>query len=426
MASPGEGRTDPAPRFFYGWVVVGVAFSTEFVAGCVIYPFAVFLTQFADEFGGGDRTPILSVQLLASVVGIALAPLLGRLAGRGLIRALLVGGMILLGSGLIAMAHVQSLWQLALVFGLLLTGGASCLSGVPPTTLVVNWFERRRATALGAAQIGASLAGVALPPLVAWLAASRDWRGAYEIVGIAVLCLTPLVWRLTVARPEQRGQRSDGDPAEPEASAAATDESLAAAPPFRTADALREPNLLLISLATGLAFTSVAALLTHIAAFGTDLGFGDARAAWLLSTLSVGAVLGKLLFGWLTDRIGPRAAFLISLVGHALGLVALIGVSGYAITIGVLLMMGLATGGTYPISSALLAQAVGRDKFGPMFGLMWLIATPVSFVGPILAAWIHDLRGSYDAAFGLFVFVLLAAALLVRAVHLSSVRSGPV
>ena len=68
-------------------------------------------------------------------------------------------------------------------------------------------------------------------------------------------------------------------------------------------------------------------------------------------------------------------------------------------------------------SSALLARAFGRDQCGPMFGLMWVIAMPPSLVGPLLAAWIHDQRGSYDAAFGLFVLALLGTALLVRSVR---------
>jgi len=410
---------DPKRPFFYGWVMVGVAFSTEFVAGCFLYPFAVSLTQLADEFSGGDRAPIVSIQMLSSVFGIALTPFLGRLAGRGWIRLILMAGMVLLAGGLIAMAQTQTLWQVGLALTMLITVGANCLSGVAPTTLIVNWYERRRATVLGASQLGASLAGVALPPLVIWLSTERGWRGAYEVLGIVVLCLAPLVWRLTVGRPEERGLRIDGDAAESESSPAeaAMHEAPSPAPPFRTAQALREPNLWRIAMATGLAFMSSSSLLINVAAFGTDQGFSDSRAALLVSVTAGGSALGKLLFGWLSDRIGPSFAYMASLGGQALGLVALIGATGYATITGVLLLIGLAMGGTYPLASALLARVFGRDEFGPMFGLMYVLAAPVLLAGPILGAWIYDQRGSYDAAFGLFAFALIAATLIVRSVR---------
>jgi MFS family permease len=420
---PAEETTPAGPgRFFYGWVVVGVSFFSQFIAtGFVFYSFAVVLTSLADEFSGGDRTPIVTLQVVMSVVGVVMAPVIGRLVGRGWIRPLMVAGTVTTGLGLIAIAHARELWQIALIFGTLLAFGAGTMTGLTPTTIVVNWFEKARATALGRSQLGASLGGMVMAPVVAWLVAGQGWRGAYLVLGIATLCAAPVIWGLAVGRPEDRGLRPYGDPEDPTPGSTGTGE---APPPFRTAVALRQPNLWLIALATGIAFMATTALLNHVVAFGTDAGFARSRAALLVSILAGGAALGKLVFGWLSDRIGEPQAFAVSLGSQALGIAALVLVKGYPVTAGVALFTGIGLGGTLPLSSALLARAFGREIFGPMMGLMWPIAIPLQLTGPIIAGWVYDTSGSYRLAFWLFAGMLGVAIVLVRLVRLPA-SPGP-
>jgi MFS family permease len=166
------------------------------------------------------------------------------------------------------------------------------------------------------------------------------------------------------------------------------------------------------------------ALLNHVVAFGTDAGFARSRAALLVSILAGGAALGKLVFGWLSDRIGEPQAFAVSLGSQALGIAALVLVKGYPVTAGVALFTGIGLGGTLPLSSALLARAFGREIFGPMMGLMWPIAIPLQLTGPIIAGWVYDTSGSYRLAFWLFAGMLGVAIVLVRLVRLPA-SPGP-
>jgi hypothetical protein len=66
----------------------------------------------------------------------------------------MVWGALALGFGLLGIAYAQHLWQLVLLFGTVLAFAGTTLSGVTATTAVVNWFEKKRATALGISQIG--------------------------------------------------------------------------------------------------------------------------------------------------------------------------------------------------------------------------------------------------------------------------------
>lgn len=404
-------------RLFYGWVIVGVSFLTQFlIAGSIFYSLAIVLTDLADEFSGGQRAPILGLQLAAGISTAVMGPFIGRLAGSGRIRGLMVVGAASTGLGLIALAHATTLWQLGLIFGTLLAFGGNTLSGITASTLVVNWFEERRAIALGVSQLGSSVGGMVLAPVFASIVAASGWRGAYELMGYVLLGAVVLIAWLVVGRPEDQGELPDGKPAPPGEGplpgAAAEGDSK-----FRTLDALKEKNLWLIVLATGFSFMATTAILNNIVAYGTDAGFSTASAAWLVSVAAGGAAAGKLVFGWLSDRIGPSSAFAISLSAEALGLVALTAGEGYGVVVGLVFFTGVAFGGTLPLSSAILAACFGREKFGPMMGLMFPLAIPLQLSGPIYAGWIYDSTGSYDLAFWSFAVVLILAAGLVRLVR---------
>ena len=416
MSTVGDLETPAAPSgLFYGWIVVGTVFFTHFIAtGFVFYAFAVVLTTLADEFSAGNRTPILAVQMGMGLAGIVMAPIVGRLAGQGFTRHLMTAGTVAIALGLIATAYVDSLWQLAAIFAVFFAFGGNTMMGVTTSTIVVNWFDKRRASALAMSILGASCGGVVMAPIVSALVAEQGWRDSFLILGIIVLIAAPLVWVFAVGRPEDRGLWVDGLPPAAEPSPA---ELTDAALPFSTKRALREPNLWLIGLATGIAFMSTSALVSHLVAFGTDIGFTASRAAILASVLAAGGAMGKLIFGWLCDRVGESTAFICSLLVHALSLALLVFVDDYNTALLVVLITGIGIGGSLPLSSAILARAFGPRDFGPMMGLMYPIAIPFQLVGPIFAAWIRDINGNYGVAFCIFAGALVLAALCIRRVR---------
>jgi MFS family permease len=404
-------------KVFYGWIVVGVAFVTQFlIAGSIFYALAIVLTDLANEFSDGRRAPILALQLAMGLSAAAMGPFIGRFAGKGHIRVLMIAGALSAGVGLIAVSYATELWQLAVIFGTLLAFAGNTLAGITAATLVVNWFDERRAIALGSSQLGSSVGGMVMAPLFSSIVATSGWRGAYEVMGFVFLASTFLIGWLVVARPEDRGELPDGREPLP-SDDPSWDNAENKQSPFRTLDALKDRRLWLIVFATGFSFMATTAILNNIVAFGTDAGFTATEAAWLVSVAAGGAALGKLVFGWLSDRIGPASAFAVSLIGEALGLASLTLVAGYGVIVGLLFFTGVALGGTLPLSSALVAACFGREKFGPTMGLMFPLATPLQLVGPIFAGWIYDSTGSYDPAFWTFVVVLSVAAVLVRMVR---------
>ena len=95
---------------FYGWIVVGVAFAAQFIAaGLVFYTFGVALKDLAADFDAG-RLGISGIHLVMPWTGALMAPLVGRLAGAGHLRALLTAGALSIGAGFCLISQADELW----------------------------------------------------------------------------------------------------------------------------------------------------------------------------------------------------------------------------------------------------------------------------------------------------------------------------
>jgi len=401
---------------FYGWGIVALAFLTHFlIAGTTFYSFGVLLIPLAEEFGGGR----LGVTLLpvAMIVGSGLiSPPLGRFLARGPIRETMVVGCLVTGVGFLLASHATALWQIGLVFGTALALGMQTLGGVASHALVVNWFSRGRAMALGLSLMGVSVSGVVMAHAATWLVQSGGWRLAFEAFGWTILCVAPLVWWVAVDRPQLRNLLPDGDVPDDLAADSATQSPRIVS----TREGLRERNLWVVAAVSGLAFMSGSAILTHSVAFATDAGFSAERGAWLLSVLAGGATAGKVVFGWLCDRVGPRMAFLISLTVQLFGSLGFVVTNSYWMLLAVGALLGLGFGGILPLAAATLARAFGPASFAPMMGLMTPMLIPFQAVGTPFAAWVVDTTGSYRGALLSFGGVFVLAALLLSRLRVDS------
>ena len=297
------------------------------------------------------------------------------------------------------------------VYRVLLAFGRICLSGVGSQTLVVKWFTQRRATGLGLSLIGASAGGMVMGPLAAALFAEHGWRDVYLGFGLVVLFTAPLLGWLAVGRPEERGLRAYGEETENEGAATPPPQALS------PREAIRQPNLWLLAFIAGVGSMLSSAMVTHIVAFATDRGLQAIEASGLLSVMALGALAGKLVFGFLADRFGERPAYGLALSIESLGLLALMALPAGATLYAVMLFFGLGVGGNLPLSAALLTRVFGPKAFGPMLGLKSLIAMPLMAAGTPFAGWIYDVSGSYSTAFGVFAALAGLAVVAVWAVR---------
>jgi MFS family permease len=161
------------------------------------------------------------------------------------------------------------------------------------------------------------------------------------------------------------------------------------------------PNLVLTLLFLAIIGCCVAMAMpmVHIVAYCSDLGFAAARGAEMLSLLLGSAVISRLLFGGLADRIGALPTLLISSGLQALALALYAWVDTlfglYALSIG----FGLVFGGIVPSYALAVRELFPESEAGWRIGVVFLGGTIGMALGGWLGGAIFDVTGAYHAAF---------------------------
>lgn len=416
------------PGNFLGWRMVGVAFLVDFIAvGFFFYSFGVYYPAIDAEFEGSSFGIALGISVSNLVSGI-FAPFVGRALDRYPLKRMMLLGAMVVSAGFGCLSLVQTTWQYYLVLGSFFAFGLGLMGGMASAKLVANWFVMKRGTALGVATMGVSLSGLVMPTVATWLVAELGWRGGFSVysVGILVIVLPVVAW-LVVTKPEDVGQRPDGEgPREPGAADPVPEVY------WRTRDILRARNFWFIALPFAAVFSALSAILIHIVPYANDLGIEGYRAGWVLSASAGMGVLGKLIFGRLVDRFDPRLAVAASFGTQIVGLLLIMQASGqasapggaYTALVGGAAVFGFGMGGVVPLQGALSGVAFGRLSFGEVMGLMRPVQVPLHVVGIPLAAWIHDTTGSFELAFRIFLGIYLASTLALAALRLPAEASG--
>lgn len=397
-------------RVFRGWIVVGGAFLVLFSAYGAQYSFGVFFAALLEEFHWSRASLAGAFSLYALLYPVMGFPA-GRLTDRWGPRAVIAGGALFLGAALAGMSLVTRLWQPYVLYG----GVAALGMGtayVPCNTTVVKWFVRRRGLAVGLASSGGSVGTFLLPPLAQLLVAAVGWRTAYVIFGAAIFVVLNLVARVMRRDPESVGLHPDGDPAPVAAGAVERGWPLGRA--------MRSRAFWMLAAAFSATWIPVFIPLVHIVPFARDLGYPALTGAWVVSTLGIGAVAGRLVMGALSDRIGRKTAVGIAMALQAAAFLGfLLAGRGPALLFGAALVFGYSYGATSTLFPAIVGDYFGRGQAGALVGVLFALAGSMAGWGPLIAGALYDATGGYDLTW------LLAAALNVLALGLLALSRPP-
>jgi MFS family permease len=396
--------TEPVFDSRYAWFRLAVSVLISAIGGVGLWSIAVVMPTVEAEFGvarAGASLPFTLLMLGFAAGGI----LMGRLTDRlGLSVPLWIGAAAL-GAGYVLASQSATLWQFALVHGVLVGGLGSSATFGPVIADVSRWFHRYRGIAVGVASCGSYLAGTVWPPVIQHFVETAGWRATH--LGIGLFCL------LTIPPLALLLRRKAPDPAPRGSSAAVA---------ARPADfggltpGLLQGLLIVAGIACCLA---MAMPQVHIVSLCTDLGYGAARGAEMLSVMLAAGVVSRLGFGWLVDRIGPLPTLVTTSALQGLSLLLFLPFDSLPSLFMVSALFGLAQGGIVPTYASIIRAYYPAGEAGTRIGLV-LGAT---LVGMALGGWmsgaIYDLTLSYDYAFlnGFFwnlVNFAIAVLLLVR------------
>src|SRR5246127_3024974 len=199
------------PPFFYGWLLVAVAFVTMAVGVNARTAFSLLFPAILAEFGW-DRGVTAGAFSFGFLVSALVTPFIGRLMDLRGPRIVVELGVLAMGAGLILAGFVSQPWQLYLTLGALTGGGVNCLAYTGQSLYLVNWFVRRRGLALSVAFSGVGVGSIILLPWLQTLIGRAGWRAACWALAILVLALLAPLNLLARRRPEDIGLEPDGDP----------------------------------------------------------------------------------------------------------------------------------------------------------------------------------------------------------------------
>lgn len=398
--------------FFYGWVIAGVGFVVNMLFGAMMFhSFGTYVVLLREEFGWSLTSFSLAFALMRVESGL-LGPIEGWAIDRVGPRAIMRVGVILFGVGLILLSQIQSLLTFYLVF-LLMALGSALGAFLPISVAIVNWFDRRRATALAILSLGFSAGGL-IQPLVVWGLETLGWRQVSVIAGLIALIVGLPLTQLVRHRPEDHGYHPDGVSAEEaRAHAPRADAS------FTTRQALRTQAFWMLSLGQSASMLVFGAVSVHFVAHMHDgLGFSLGTAAGAITVMTVAMVVGQLVFGgFLGDRMNKKLVICVAMWGNTLAMVLLaLGTTLWIILV-FAIVNGLAMGTRGPLMQALRADYFGRGNFGTIMGFSSLVMMFGIVSGPLLAGLSYDVLGEYRPA-----FLLLAAMSTVGSVFFMFAR----
>ena len=403
----GAARDRPASRpLFYGWVVVGGAFAILFMAYGAQYSFGVFLSAMLDELGW-SRTGLSGAFSLYAFVYTGLALVAGRLTDRWGPRAVIAVGGAFLGAGWVAMGGVREPWHPYAFYGIVAAVGMSA-AFVPCSATVARWFVRRRGLAVGLAFGGMGLGTLVLPPVAHVLTTRVGWRWAYVIFGVAIFVVLNLVATIMRRDPESAGLGPDGDavPARPVAGGENPHG-------WTLARALRTRAFWMILALFAATWVPVFGPLVHLVPMARGLGIAPLLAATLVSALGLSALVGRIVMGGASDRVGRKPTLAVGITLQVAAFVALASSESLAALYLAAALFGFSYGGVSVLFSVIVTDFFGREHAGSLVGLLFAITGAMAALGPLGAGFIYDRLGSYALAWWLSAaFNVLALALL--------------
>ncbi|HEX3244711.1 MAG TPA: MFS transporter, partial [Chloroflexota bacterium] len=399
----------------YAWVVVILTFFSVLAGAGIRAAPPILIVPFEHEFGWSraDLSQAVSLNLLMYGIG---GPLAGKLIELRGVRFVQMAGLILLGVGVTGTLFMSSIWQLNVLWGLIVGLGAGGAATVSSAAVATRWFVKRRGLASGILTSGVSMGQLIFYPSLMAIVLAFDWRVAATL--LAALAFTVLVPLALFTR---------NDPSELGLLPYGADEPLHstgrgplhAEPRVAGSEVIRASTFWLLFGAFSTCGATTAGLIgTHLIPHAVDHGISPMTAASTIGMMGFLNFFGTIGSGWLTDRMDPRkilaGAFLVR--GSALLMLPVLSSMTFFDTVPGLFVFGVIFGldwlATGPPLISLIADRFGRRSAPYVFGWVFLGHQ----IGSSLAAWgggfARVALGDYGPAFFVAGLVAFGGAIL--------------
>jgi MFS family permease len=363
------------------------------IVGLALYGLPFYYDFMVREFGW-SRAQVTSGNAISKLL---IGPLFGFAAGwfvdRFGPRRLMLAGILMAGGALIGLAHMTALWMFYLfyIFNAL---GYVCGGPLPNQVLLSRWFDRARGKAMGFAYLGIGIGGYLVLKLSPRLVDAFGWRGALQCLGILIVVLALPFAFFVRDDPTGSSDRVASGPAP------------AVAP---IGGLFRDPIFYLLAIGSMCSIGAVGGTNQHLKLFlSLDMKYSQDGAAAIASTVLAFSIAGRLIMGWLADRIARKHVMLLIylLIAGSIPLLFLAGsrTALYAFAA----LFGLGLGGEYMIIPLMAAELFGVRVLGRLLGVILTADGVAEATAPMLIGVLRDRTGSYHLGFIVLVAIALA------------------
>nr|WP_298685107.1 MFS transporter [uncultured Dongia sp.] len=406
----------------YGWAVAATTFLTMLVTAGAMGGPAVLLVPLQNEFGwtNSDISNAFSVRLvLFGLMGPFAAALMNKFG----VRRMILISLALIISGLVASLAMTNVWQLILLWGVVLGFGTGMTAMVLGATVAARWFTQRRGVVIGFLTASAATGQLVFIPLFYHLAETVGWRWS-----IGLLCVLLAVVALVVAaimrdRPTDVGLMPYGDSGASVAAAAAAQAAAAhTSITYAALNALKVASRSWVFWVLAFTFficgTSTNGLIQpHLVPFCLDYGVPGQTSANLLAMMGIFDFIGTVASGWLSDRFDNRwlLFWYYGLRGLSLLYLPASDFTFYGLSI-FAMFYGLDWIATVPPTVKLCAERFGRERANLIFGWVFAAHQLGAAAAAKGAGWSRTELDTYLPAFFIAGGLCLVAAGLVLTV----------
>jgi len=402
-------------RPHYAWIVLAVTFATLLVAGATRATPGVLIVPLEQHFGWSRATISLAVSLNLVLFGL-MGPFSAALVEYLGARRTMMGALLLVATGVALTALMQHVWQLVLLWGVVVGAGTGMMALALGATVVNRWFTERRGLAMGILTASNATGQLLFLPLLAGLVEAYGWQVVSLVVAGFGLTMIPVIALFMSNHPFDVASNRYGEPGE-------------ALPPVRS---LQNPAMMALrtlgSAARSLDFwllffsfyicgLSTNGLIgTHFIPLCFDHGIPEVTSASLLAVIGAFDFVGTLASGWLSDRVNNRVLLFWYYGLRGLSLLFLpyaFDISFYGLSV-FAIFYGLDWVATVPPTVRLTADVFGREKSGLVFGWIFTAHQLGAATAAFGAGAIRTDTGNYMLAFMISgAFCLLAAVMVL-------------
>jgi MFS family permease len=405
----------------YGWVVAAVTFLTMLTMSAALGLPGAMLQPLGKEFGWSTEQISSALALRFALFGL-MGPFAAVLMERYGLRAVMCSGLALVGLGMALVTTASQLWQLFVLWSLMLGLGTGLTALVLGAVVANRWFVARRGLVIGMLTASAATGQLAFLPFAAWMIEHWGWRSAIVPVVIGSALIGVLALCLVRNRPSDVGLLPYGEKAEPGSapSAAAPAAAMTFATPFRVLKEVSTNRTFLILAGTfficGLSTNGL--VQTHFISLCGDFGMAAVPAASVLAMMGAFDFVGTILSGWLSDRYDNRKLLFWYYGLRGLSLFWLPHSEFTIYGLGLFAMFyGLDWIATVPPTVKLAGAEFGPAKVGMVFGWVFAAHQLGAATAAYGAGFVRTLLLTYTPALYAAGAACLVAAVVVLAIR---------